>query len=190
MGIREEQKEQRKKEILEVALELFVSKGYKETKITDIAQKASISVGLLFHYFESKENVYLELVKMGLEGTTYPLSTKYDSAITYFDKFTKELFIALQTQPFIAKLFVLMAMAQRSEGTPKEVKEVALQVDTIERFIPIIERGQKEGTIREGNSRALSMAYWCSIQGIVEQYAVNNEVPLPHPEWIVDIVRR
>lgn len=189
MGIREEQKEQRKKEILDAALNLFVSKGYMETKISDIAQKVSMSVGLLFHYFESKEKLYLELVKIGLEGTKYPLNTKFNSAITYFEIFTEQLFLAMQSQPSIAKMFVLMAEAQRSEGTPKEVKRIALQVDTIEQFVPIIEQGQKEGTIRAGDPRALSMAYWCSIQGIAEQYAINTEIQLPKPEWIVDIVR-
>ncbi len=189
MGIREEQKEQRKKEILDTALDLFVSKGYMETKISDIAQKVSMSTGLLFHYFESKEKLYLELVKIGLEGTKYPLNTKFKNAITYFERFTEQLFLAMQSQPSIAKMFVLMAEAQKSEGTPKEVKKIALQVDTIEQFVPIIEQGQKEGTIRTGDARALSMAYWCSIQGIAEQYASNTEIQLPKPEWIVDIVR-
>lgn len=189
MGIRVEQKEHRKKEILDAALDLFVSKGYMETKISDIAQKVSMSVGLLFHYFESKEKLYLDLVKIGLEGTKYPLNIKFKNAITYFEKFTEELFLAMQSQPSIAKMFVLMAGAQRSEGTPTEVKKIVSQVDTIEQFIPIIQQGQKEGTIRKGDARALSMAYWCSIQGIAEQYASNAEIQLPNPEWIVDIVR-
>ena len=55
---RQEQKEARRQEILYVALDLFVKKGYAATKITDIAEKASMSVGLLFHYFESKEKLY------------------------------------------------------------------------------------------------------------------------------------
>ncbi len=61
---RKEQKENRQKQILFKALELFVIKGYMETKITDIASSLNISVGLLFHYYESKEQLYLELVKI------------------------------------------------------------------------------------------------------------------------------
>ncbi len=189
MGSREEQKEKRRQDILAAALDLFVTNGYKETKITDIARKVSMSTGLLFHYFESKEILYTELVKIGLEGTRYPLQTKYDDAITYFEKFTKELFQIMKQQPFVAKMFVLMAAAQKSEGTPEKVREIAMQVDTMERFIPIIEQGQVKGTIREGDPRALSIAYWCSIQGIAEQYARYNDIPVPEAEWIVDIVR-
>lgn len=190
MSTRQEQKEQRKQEIMYTALDLFVKKGYAATKITDIAKAASMSVGLLFHYFESKEHLYTELVKMGLEGTTYPGAQNCEHAIDFFEQFTEQLFAYMKQQPYIAKLFVLMADAQRSEGTPEVVREIALQVSTIEQFVPIIEWGQKEGSIRQGNPLTLSNAFWCSIQGIAEQYAAHPEMGLPEAEWIVDIVRR
>lgn len=189
MGMRQEQKEQRRQEILNAALDLFVTRGYAATKISDIAQWASMSVGLLFHYFESKEKLYEELVRQGLAGTAYPMTLKCEKAIDFFSQFTEELFYFMKDQPYIAKLFVLMADAQRSEGTPEAVRKIALKVNTIEQFVPIIERGQREGTIRQGNPLSLSSAFWCSIQGIAEQYAAHPDIELPRAEWIVDIVR-
>ena len=58
METRKEQKERRRQEIINAALELFVSKGYAATKITDIAKRVNMSIGLMFHYFESKEALY------------------------------------------------------------------------------------------------------------------------------------
>lgn len=189
MGIRQEQKEQRRQEILYAALDLFVTKGYAATKISDIADRVSMSVGLLFHYFESKEKLYEELVTMGLQGTRYPAAQHYEVALDFFTQFTEQLIKIMKEQPYVAKLFVLMANAQRSEGTPESVREIALKVNTIEQFVPIVERGQQEGSIRQGNPLALSNAFWCSIQGIAEQYAAHPEIPLPEAEWLVDIVR-
>ena len=57
---RKEQKEERRKAILMTALDLFVNRGYYETKITDIAAAVPMSTGLMFHYFESKEELLLE----------------------------------------------------------------------------------------------------------------------------------
>lgn len=190
MPTRKEQKEKRKQDILYAALELFVSKGYAATKITDIAKRVNMSVGLLFHYFESKEKLYEELVRMGLEGTAYPAEQSYDHAIDFFTQFTTQLFLYMRQQPVMAKLFVLMAEAQRSEATPEHIREIAMQVNTIEQFVPIVQWGQREGTIREGNPPAISNAFWCSIQGIMEQYATNQAIDLPEADWIVDIVRR
>ncbi len=190
METRKEQKERRKQEIMQVALELFVSKGYAAAKVTDIAKRANMSTGLMFHYFESKEKLYEELIRMGLEGTTYPGRQKCDHAIDYFVNFTEELFGYMKKQPAVAKMFVLMAEAQRSEATPEHIREIAKRVNTIQQFVPIIEWGQKEGTIKEGEPLVISNAFWCSIQGIAEQYAVNQEIELPKAEWIVDIVRK
>ena len=49
METRKEQKEKRRQEILLAGLDLFVTKGYAATKITDIAKQAGMSTGLLFH---------------------------------------------------------------------------------------------------------------------------------------------
>ena len=62
---RQEQKEERRQKILMTALTLFVQKGYADTKIADIAAAVPMSTGLMFHYFESKEVLLTELVKMG-----------------------------------------------------------------------------------------------------------------------------
>ena len=64
MDTRKEKKERRRQEILYAALELFVTKGYAATKITDIAKSANMSRGLMFHYFESKEKLYEELLNV------------------------------------------------------------------------------------------------------------------------------
>lgn len=189
MTTRKEQKEQRKQAILYAALDLFVTKGYAATKISDIAARVEMSTGLLFHYFESKEKLYEELVRMGTEGTRCPAAQECEHAIDFFTEFTGQLFAYMQKDKFIAQLFVLMADAQRSEGTPEHIREIAMQIDTIDRFVPIIEWGQQEGSIRPGDAHALSNAFWCSIQGIAEQYAANPQTGLPEAGWIVDIVR-
>lgn len=190
METRKEQKERRRQEIIYAALELFVSKGYAATKVTDIAKRVNMSTGLLFHYFESKEKLYEELVSMGLKGTAFPAEQACTHAIDFFVQFTTQLFTYMQQQPVMAKMFVLMAEAQRNEGTPMHIREIAMQVNTIEQFVPIIEWGQREGTIKDGNPIVLSNAFWCSVQGIAERYATNQEIELPEADWIVDIVRK
>ena len=81
---RKEQKEQRRIHILYKGLELFVKRGYKNTKITDIADELNISVGLLFHYYKSKEELYYELVKLGVEGTNKPIQKEMFLPLDYF----------------------------------------------------------------------------------------------------------
>lgn len=52
-----------KSKVLKAALDLFSSKGYSETKMTEIARSIGISVGALYLRFKSKEELCLELIK-------------------------------------------------------------------------------------------------------------------------------
>lgn len=178
--------------ILMTALELFVKKGYSETKITDIAKAAGMSTGLLFHYFESKESLYGELVRLGVEGTSAPQALSGDSfePLSFFTGFLTALFEYSRKQPWVFNMFVLIAQARRSSATPPEIKEFAMSVDQVERSAQIIRLGQQSGVFRDGDPLALSSAFWCSVQGVMEQTAAQPDTPLPDPEWLIDIIRR
>lgn len=189
MGTREKQKLQRKQDILMTALDLFIKKGYAATKISDIANTVGMSVGLLFHYFPSKEALYSELISIGVQGTKMPLQIQGETPLSIFTTFVEQLLFSLKEQPYISKMFVFMAQSMRNEGNPPSVKELLTQVDTIEKSVTLIEQGQANGTIKKGDPLALSNAFWSSIQGIMEQLAANPSFPFPKAEWIVDIIK-
>lgn len=184
---REEQKEQRQRQIMMKALELFVTKGYSETKISDIAGALGISMGLMFHYYESKEHLYKELVKTGAAYSSRPEAIKFTNAAEYFDKTLTGLFAAIKAEPMIYHMFVLMSQARR-QGIPGEIREIALSVDQMKFSANVIEQGQREGCIREGDPMALSFTFWCAVQGIMEQHMITPEIPLPDKQWLLDII--
>lgn len=186
---RSEQKEKRRQLILWKALELFVRNGYAETKINDIAKAADMSVGLLFHYFESKEQLYEELIRIGVEGTKEPQKMEFSGPLEFFTGFLDSLFLFSSHQSWVFLMFVLVAQARRSDRTPAHIKQIAMEVDQVERSAEIIRVGQSEGIFRNGDPYALSAAFWCSVQGIMEQLAVTPDMPLPETEWLIDIIR-
>jgi len=55
-------KEARPEEILDAALQLFTEKGFSATRMIDVARAAGISKGTLYLYFESKEDIFREVV--------------------------------------------------------------------------------------------------------------------------------
>lgn len=46
-----------RKAIMETALELFATKGFYSTSISQIAKQAGVSKGLMYNYFESKDDL-------------------------------------------------------------------------------------------------------------------------------------
>ena len=51
-----------RQKILDSGLELFSSKGYRATSIKDIAKHAEISVGRLYHHFQTKLEIFTHLL--------------------------------------------------------------------------------------------------------------------------------
>ncbi len=186
---RKEQKEARKIQIIQATLDLFVERGYYGTKTSQISRRAGISEGLLFHYFPTKEMLLEELINIGLEGMRMPMQFSAETGLDFFCQFTQMLFLHVGKNPFIAKMFVFMGHVVRAEDIPEKLRNQAASVDIIAYSRSWVEKGQTDGSIRKGDVLSLSNMYWCAIHGIMEQYAVHPEIPLPEPEWILDMLR-
>lgn len=192
MVTRQEQRERRRQEILGEALRLFVRKGYAATKVSDIAEAVGMSTGLMFHYFDSKEKLYEELVKLGDEGPMGMVGAMAaeGDALSFFEGAAAGIMGFLRDEPAMADMFVLMGNALMDEAVPEGARTLLAGLDVHTPTAEIVRRGQREGTIREGDPVALSIAFWCAIQGIAEELALNPDMPCPDSAWIVDIVRK
>ncbi|QDL93846.1 TetR/AcrR family transcriptional regulator (plasmid) [Paroceanicella profunda] len=66
-GLRERQKADRRRRILQAAGALFRRSGYDHARIEDIAERAGVSVGTFYNYFANKGDILLETVSMEVE---------------------------------------------------------------------------------------------------------------------------
>jgi AcrR family transcriptional regulator len=66
----------RRRSILHAATGLFLRRPYSEVSISDIAEVAGVAKGLLHHYFGSKRDLYLEVVR---DVTRVPLPVGPDA---------------------------------------------------------------------------------------------------------------
>ncbi len=58
--------QERKERILEVGIEEFSSKGYENANINVIAKNAGISIGLMYKYFSTKEDLFFTCITRGM----------------------------------------------------------------------------------------------------------------------------
>jgi TetR/AcrR family transcriptional regulator, fatty acid metabolism regulator protein len=54
---------ERRRQILDAAVRVFARQGFHSTRVADIADEADVAYGLVYHYFDSKENVLDELFR-------------------------------------------------------------------------------------------------------------------------------
>lgn len=67
MGNKRLSREQRRRQIKDIALELFITNGYANTTMDEIIQAVGISKGGMYHHFSGKEEIFLELLDDGNE---------------------------------------------------------------------------------------------------------------------------
>jgi AcrR family transcriptional regulator len=58
----EERSQRSRTQVLDAALALFSHQGYRATSMRDIAAKAGVSTGNVYHHFKDKETIFLELL--------------------------------------------------------------------------------------------------------------------------------
>tara|TARA_R110002049_G_C9085361_1_gene555937 strand:+ start:403 stop:1041 length:639 start_codon:yes stop_codon:yes gene_type:complete len=70
MGIterKERERTSRKKNILDAAIAIISDKGFDQVTMEEIAQKAELSKGSLYHYFRDKSALHMAIKKRGLQ---------------------------------------------------------------------------------------------------------------------------
>lgn len=55
----------RREQLIAVGRELFQARPYDQVSMDDVAAAAGVSKGLIFHYFDSKRDLYVELIGRG-----------------------------------------------------------------------------------------------------------------------------
>ncbi len=189
--VNEEMKMARREQILESALELFAVNGLKGVKIADIAKHAKFSQGLVYHYFQSKEDIYTELISVAfhrikeaisiLENLPYEADGKIKIAI-------EGILENIENNVSSCYFYLLVNNAMLSNIIPENAKTIIEKehkhpYDVIGK---IIRKGQKEGTIQKGNSKDMATLFWTSIKGIAMHKASwNTSFKIPKADLLL-----
>lgn len=77
-------KPMKKKRIIDAALEEFSKSGYRKASTNKIVENAGIGKGMLFHYFNSKEELFSDLVQLSLDFIENEFINEIDRSKTDF----------------------------------------------------------------------------------------------------------
>jgi TetR/AcrR family transcriptional regulator len=175
MGRNPEQNEraraEREKQILDAALRLFATRGLGTTRITDIAREAGISQGLVYHYFDSKESIYVELIGgafQRLEEAGWGLAVAGATAREQVALALERLLADVERDERFAHHVLLIAQAGISDGVPEEAKAVIRrhQDGPYDVMAEVFSAGQREGSVRAHDVHDLAVLFWSIIRGL------------------------
>lgn len=167
--ISDEAKQQRKKRILDAALECFSTKGYYASTVDDIVKFCGLSKGAVYNYFKSKEEIFLSLLEERNERVMEKLKEELAVISSPLEKLKHWIHSDI---PYDAKKKKFMHVHIESWLYASDAPDVQRVLK--ERFDAsfqltedIIRQGQEQGEIRPAiEPRAAAAMFWSLHDGI------------------------
>lgn len=135
--------------ILEAATKEFAKKGYHEASVSTIAAKSGISVGSVYKYFNSKQDLFLTIADYSIsrmEKLLLGLAKADEDVLIKVEKILREIISASREQGLLIKLYNSMTAINDKDLA----KQFAIEMESMTSgiYIEAIKEGQKNGEIR------------------------------------------
>ncbi|MCS7007148.1 MAG: TetR/AcrR family transcriptional regulator [Thermoleophilia bacterium] len=154
----------RRARILEAAVDVFAERGYHGARVGDIAERAGVAHGLLYHYFASKEDLLQTIFRESwgeLLERVRAVAASEEPATEKLAGVAKILLRTWRNNP--ALVTVMVRDVARSARLERQLDEVREAFEILER---IIREGQERGELRADIDPQL--AAWIVYGGLEE----------------------
>lgn len=178
-----------KDKIIAAGLQLFAYKGLAATSIQDIANLAGISIGLMYHYYKSKENLFTELAETAVNlaaESTQMIFNSDRSPSEKFKVFSKEVIDEIAHRDWMSQLYLLMIHYILAGDIPERVSGIREKVFApLESVRRTIIAGQALGEIRSGDPDEMAVMYFAAIQGLaIYKLTMGKQYVVPSPDLL------
>ena len=142
--------DERKEKILEVGINEFASKGYENANINIIAKNAGISIGLMYKYFSTKEDLFITCIQRGmsiLDDAVDEILKSDDKLLTKAEKLIRTTCQLSQKDANYVKLYNEITSERNSEKAIEFAK--AIEGETSKKYVKCITDALANGDVRQ-----------------------------------------
>lgn len=164
--------------ILNAAVDVFARKGYHAAGVEDIVQASGTSKGAFYHYFPSKQGIFLTLmddlaalVEQGVEaaiGVEQGAMAKVEGALRIVIETAAE-------QRDLAKILLVEAVGLGPEFEQKRLEIHSRFARVIQRHL---DRALQEGDIPQQDTALVAQAWMGALTEVIAQWLVSGGRPL------------
>jgi AcrR family transcriptional regulator len=169
-------KKQKETAIFEAACAVIRDKGFHQARIMDIAARAGISYGLVYHYFRSKSRLFdaifhewwngLAPLMESSENDPGPVDEKLRGLVDYFLDLYED-------RPNLVHVFITEISRSTANLSPEHLGYFKAFFARLEK---IIANGQAEGTLRKDvKARYLTYIFVGALEGFLSAMVLENQ---------------
>lgn len=177
---RQQQEETRKEIIVEAAARIFAEKGFSGTSNRDIGREAGVSPGLIYWYFEDKNDLFKAVVGrlFPLSGLEFPEEHADELELEELLELIGTRFMEIMSQPDVQRLMRLAI--SETIRFPDVLQELGRMIGTevIRKLADQIDARVERGEIPEIDTRLASQAFFGSLIAYVLRKYILQSVDL------------
>lgn len=159
-----------KVDIFTNARELFSSKGFKDTSVSDITKKTGIAVGSFYNFYKSKEEVFLDVFIAESEKLKKQVVAEVnldDDPVVVVKELILKLFDGTRKNPILKEWFSRDVYNKLEKYLQEENRFEGLEDDySYDLFTGIIRKWQAEGKFRSDIDSGMIFAIFNTFQYI------------------------
>ena len=175
--------------VLRAAEQLFTRRGYAETSVSDIARRAGVGVGTLYHHFPDKRAILLDLIDDWGDRAAAQRRTDFhharflgDDPRAGFATWLRAAYERLRKQPSL--YLVVLALADRDEEVRRRYQRI--ERVAVERLRDLLEFGQRRGLMRSSvDAASAAFLIHHAIDMAATQLLV-REISEPAPDRVLE----
>lgn len=164
---REEDKDERRKALLDAARSLFEEQSYQHVKVADVAARAGFAKGTVFVYYPTKEALFLALCEHHLGAWMDALAAELEQARGRIGapRAAKILAGSLAAEPTLVRLLALLGSVLEQEADVARIAAFKTRlVEGLARSGALLER--KVATLPEGEGAHLLVRTYALVVGL------------------------
>jgi AcrR family transcriptional regulator len=181
----ERRRKQKKMNILEAALALFMEYGVQKISIAEIAKKANVSQVTIYNYFDSKHNLVREVFLYYVGKAMDEFDQILNGDIAFPEKIKQIIFTKKETANQIHEDFYQYLMKEYTTGVNYIEKMYVEQI--IPRLIDLFNEGKKQGYVDPNVSNEAILFFIQAVHEYIQREDVYQKI-LPLTEDIMRLM--
>ncbi len=173
MVARADRQADRRRQILEAAVKVFAEKGFHASRVGDIAEEAGIAYGLVYHYFESKEDLLETIFRTTWIEMLARIGEVEEAQVPASEAVRQVSALILRTwrrDPDLVR--VLVREVTRNQHVQEEVEEITAAMQALER---IVRKGQETGEFRsELDPRLAAVVFYGALEEVLSGWVLGQ----------------
>ncbi len=177
-----------KEQIRNAAVEVISNKGFHNTRMQDIADKAELAVGTLYNYFSSKNEVLEYIFEIEMQRRMAIMKKLKEENFTtkeLIKEFLTRHFEILIRNPHLGRVVVREKDFSKNKKAGEIKKFMQTLITGIEK---IFKNGVENGEIKDIDCHLMAVFFFGAIHGIIEHALTEPEVAILQkaPEFIME----